>query len=57
MLPHTRMPYSQKALEDLAAALNVNSGALWFSPGSNRVEIKAECVQRSPEEEELECEN
>jgi len=35
-----RLPYSRKALENLATALNVNSAALWFDPTCQRITSK-----------------
>jgi hypothetical protein len=38
------LPYRQKALEDLAAALNINSAYLWVSPTTNALSLKEEAL-------------
>jgi hypothetical protein len=44
------MPYSRKGLEDLAAALGVNSAYLWVNPSTNRLDIKqVKPVQKASE--------
>lgn len=55
MLPHNKMPYSRKALEDLAVALNVNSAAIWFSPDASRIEIRESLSSEEEEEEDPEA--
>lgn len=35
-----RVPYSRRALENLAVALRVNSAAIWFDPTTSRVDLK-----------------
>jgi hypothetical protein len=34
------VPYSRKALENLAVALRVDSAAIWFNPTTSRVDLK-----------------
>jgi hypothetical protein len=34
-----RVPYSRKALENLAMALRVDSAAIWFNPTTSRVDL------------------
>jgi hypothetical protein len=36
-----RVPYSRKALENLAVALRVDSAAIWFNPTTSRVDLKS----------------
>lgn len=36
----SHIPYSRKGLEDLAAALGVNSAYLWVSPSTHRLDVK-----------------
>jgi hypothetical protein len=44
------LPYRQKALEDLAAALNINSAYLWVSPTTSAFGIKEALRGRQPAE-------
>jgi hypothetical protein len=36
----SRIPYSRKGLENLAAALNINSGSLWINPGTGALSLR-----------------
>lgn len=52
-----RLPYSRKALENLAIALGVNSAAIWYNPTTSRIDLKEtskpnEDQEESPEEQE-----
>lgn len=45
-----RVPYSRKALENLAVALRVDSAAIWFNPTTNRVDLKETRRDEDPDE-------
>jgi hypothetical protein len=40
MLDNPHLPYSQRGLENLAAAMGVNTPMLWMSPINSRLELK-----------------
>jgi len=39
-MPETHVPYSNRGLESLAAALNVDTALLWVSPNTNQLSIR-----------------
>jgi len=39
-MPETHVPYSNRGLESLAAALNVDTAYLWVSPNTNHLSIR-----------------
>jgi hypothetical protein len=41
MHDRTHLPYSRRGLENLAAALGVDSAYLWVNPQTQRLDIKA----------------
>lgn len=51
MLDSPSVPYSRQGLENLAAALNVNSAYLWVNPTSTTFQMR-EPVSRSAVDEE-----
>ena len=38
------LPYTKKALEDLAAAMNINTALLWVDPVTNQLNLKTKVV-------------
>lgn len=40
----SHLPYTKKGLEDLAAAMGINTAYLWVSPVSQRLELKDAAV-------------
>ncbi len=59
MLGAESVPYSRKALENLAQALGVDTAVIWYNPTTNRIDLKETAKHEDHEEwlEEMEEED
>jgi len=54
MLGAESVPYSRKALENLAQALGVDTAVIWYNPTTNRIDLKETARHDEDHEEWME---